>query len=154
MEYLIFVSEFFCDLFFGTFTLYVQFIVVCNHSEIVSYILFIISCTTLEVRICVHSIFIIFILRHNYSTSLQHRPNWCQLTIPIARLPSRANDGAPILSPMVALLFRWMLTSVCPTPVSPTPHPVHPSHLSHPGSNHLAHNSQCFLIQTIRYDAI
>ena len=39
------------DLFFGTFTLQVQFIVF--YSTTVSYLLFILYCTTLEVHICV-----------------------------------------------------------------------------------------------------
>ena len=40
-----------CTYYFGTITLYVQFIVMCSHSIIVSYVRFILSCTTLEVRI-------------------------------------------------------------------------------------------------------
>ena len=45
-EYSIFVSAYFCDFFIGTFTLYVSFIVV--YSTIVSYVLFILSCITLQ----------------------------------------------------------------------------------------------------------
>ena len=74
-----------------------------------------------------------------YSASLQHRHNLCQLPLRIVRRPSRGNGGAPILAPMAAHLFRRVLTSVCPTPVTPTPHPVHPSHPSHVGSNQPAH---------------
>ena len=85
-----------------------------------------------------HSICIIFLLRHKYSVSLQHRKNWCQLPIRIARHPSRVNGGAPVLAPMVALLFRRVLTFVCPTPVPPTSHQVHPSHLSLVCSNQTA----------------
>ena len=108
--------------------------------HIVSYILFILSCTTLEVRICVNSICIILLLRHKYSASLRYRRNWCQQPLPISlRLP-RANGSAPVPVLMVALLFRRVLTLVRPTPVPPTPHPVH---LSHPGSNQPAHKSQC-----------
>ena len=55
---------------------------------------------------------------------------------PAHRHPSRANGGAPVPAPMVALLFRQVLTSVRPTPVPLTPHPVHPSHV---GSNQPAH---------------
>ena len=57
----------------------------------------------------------------------------------------------------MALPLRRVLTSVRPTPIPPMPHPVHPyhlSHLSHPDINQPAHKSQCFLIQTIRYDLI
>ena len=128
--------------FFGTITLYVRFIVVCSHSTIVLYLLFILSCTTLEVRICVHSICIILLLRHKYSASLQNQHNWCHIPLRIAHRPSRANGGAPIPAPMVALPFRRLLTFVRPTPVPPAPHPVHPSHPSHPshvGSNQPAH---------------
>ena len=103
------------------------------------------------VPICVHFICIILPLQHKYSASLQHRRNWCQTSLPIARRLSRANGGAPVPAPMVALRFRRVLTSVRPTPIPPTPHPVHPSH---PASNQLAHKSQCFLIQPIRYGPI
>ena len=54
---------------------------------------------------------------------------------------SRDNGGAPVPAPMVALLFRRVLTFVCPTPVPPTPHPVHPSHPSQIGSNQPAHRN-------------
>ena len=67
-----------------------------------------------------HSICIVLLLRHN----------WCQLPIRIACCPSRANCGAPVLAPMVALPFRRLLMFVRPTPVPPTPHQVHPSHAS------------------------
>ena len=109
------------------------------------------------VLICVHSICIIFFLWNKYSTSLQHQKNWCQPPLLIARLRSRANGGAPVPAPMVALLFRRVLTSVRPTLVPPTPHPVHqshPSHPSHPASNHPAHKSQFLLIHPMRYDPI
>ena len=69
------------------------------------------------VPIRVHSICIILLLGHKYSVSLQHRRNWCQPPLPIARRPSRANGSAPIPVPMVALLFRQVLTSVRPTTV-------------------------------------
>ena len=122
-------------------TLYVRFIVVCRHSKIVLYVLFILSCTTLKVQIGVHSICIIIFLRKKYFASLQHRHNWCQLPLHIVRRPSRANGGAPVLAPMVALLFWWVLTSVRTTPAPPTPHPVHPFHRSHVGSNQPAHRN-------------
>ena len=69
------------------------------------------------VLIRVHSICIILLLWHKYSASLQPRHNWCQPPLPIARRPSRANDCAPVPAPSVALLFRRVLTSVCPTPM-------------------------------------
>ena len=119
--------------------LYVRFIVVCSHSIIVSYVIFILSCTMLEVRICVHSICIILLLGQKYSASLQHQHNWCQLPLCIARRSSISKGGAPVPAPMVELLFRRVLTFVRPTPVPPTPHPVHPPHPSHFGSNHPAH---------------
>ena len=137
------------------FTFYVQFIVVCSHNTIISYLIFIISCTTLEVRICVHSICIILLLRHKYSASLHHRRNWCQLPLTISRRPSRANGGSPVPSPMVALPFWRVLTSVRPNPVLPTPHPVHPAHPAYPGSNQPAHKIQCSdPANTILYDQI
>ena len=111
----------------------------CIHTIIVSCVLFILSCTTLEVWICVHYICIILLLRHKYSESLQYRHNWCQLPLRISHRPSRANSGAFVPAPMVALPFRQVLTSICPTPVPPTPHPVHPPHPSHTGSNQPAH---------------
>ena len=159
-----------------------------------------------------HSICIILLLQQKYSASLQHRHNWCQLPLHIARSPSRANCGAlvptpmvalpfrqvltsvyltpapptphpvhlshvgsnqpvhrhpsidngsaPVLAPIVELPFRWVLTSVRPTPVPPTPHQVHPSHTSHtshpshPGSNQPMHKSRCVLIQPIRSNTI
>ena len=101
---------------------------------------------------CVHSICIIFLLWHKYSASLQHLRNWYPPPLPTSHRPSRANSGAPIPAPMVALLFRRVLTSVRPTSVPPTPHTVHPSHLSHPASNQPVHKIQCFLVQPILYD--
>ena len=106
------------------------------------------------VPICVHYICIILPLRHKYSESLQHQQNWCQIPLLIACHPSRANGGAPVLAPTVALLLQRVLTSVGPTPLPPMPHPVHPSHPSHPGSNQTIHKSQYFLVQLIRYDTI
>ena len=72
-------------------------------------------------------------------------------TTSTTRRPSRANGGAPVPGPMVALPFWRVLTSVRPTPVPPIPPPVH---MSHPASNQPKHKSQCFLIQPIRYDPI
>ena len=86
----------FCDLFFDTFKLYVPFIVVCSYSKVLWYVIFILFCTASEVRICVHYICIILILRQEYSASLQHQENWCQLPLCIPRLPSRANCGATV----------------------------------------------------------
>ena len=170
MESSIFISQFFCNFFFGTFTLYVRFIVV--YSTIASYVLFILYCTTLEVRICVqpqynfivrtlynslyyvlvliclHPICIILLLRHKYSAPLQHRRNWCQPPLPTACRPSRANGGDPVPAPMVDLPFQRLLTLVHPTHVPPTSHPIHPSHPSHSSSNQPAHKSQCFLIRS------
>ena len=108
----------------------------------------------MSVLICVHSICIILLLQQKYVAPLQHRHNWCQPPLPTARRPSRANGGARVPAPMATLLFRRLLTSVLTTPVQPTPHPVHPSHLSHIYSNHLDHKSQCFLIRSSRYDTI
>ena len=103
------------------FTLYVQFIVV--YSTIVSYVLFILSCTTFEVRIFlqpwynfivrilytifyyvlvqiyVQPICIILLILHHYSAPLQRRRNWCQPPLPAARRPSGANGGAPVPKP-------------------------------------------------------
>ena len=107
----------------------------CSHSIIVSYVLFILSCTTLEVQICVHSICIIFLLVHKYSASLQHRDSWCQIPLRIAHRPSVANDGAPVPEPKMVLPFWQVLMFVCPTPVPITPHPVHPSHPSYVDSD-------------------
>ena len=124
----------------------------CSHSTIVSYVLFILSCTTYSFRF-VCTIFVLFCFSDKkYSASLQHRRNWCQPLLPIARRPSRANGGAIVWAPMVELLFRWVITSVSTTPVPPTPHPSHPSH---PSSNQTAHKSQFFLIQSSsQYDPI
>ena len=63
-------------------------------------------------------------------TNTPHRRNWFQLPLCIARCPSRANGGAPVPAPMVALLFRSLLTFISPTPVPLTPHQVHLSHSS------------------------
>ena len=151
------------------------------------------------------TLFVFFCFQQKYSVSLQHRHNWCQLPLHIARSPSRSNCGALVPTPMVALLFRqvltsvcltapptphpvhpshvgsnqtahqhpsidnggapvpapivelpfrWVLTSVRPTPVPPTPHQVHLSHPSHPGSNQPMHKSRCVLIQPIRSNTI
>ena len=78
-------------------------------------------------------------LRHKYSASLQHRGNWCQLPLRIARCPSRANGGAPVPVPMVALPFRRLIMFVRPTPVPLTPHQFHPFHLSLVCSNQPVH---------------
>ena len=124
------------------FILYVRFIVV--YSTIVSYVFFILFCTTLEVRICVQPwyncivhilytilyyvlvpicvqyIFIILLLRHKYSAPLQHRSNWCQPPLPTARRPSRANGGAPIPAPANAgpsippTSHQRLIQSICP----------------------------------------
>ena len=156
-----------------------------------------------------HSICIILLIQHKYPASLQHRHNWCQLPLriscrpsrskgcapvlepmvalpfwrlltsiyptsvpptphpvhpyhpgskqPVHHHPPRANGGAPVPAPMVALLFWRLLTSVCPTPIPPTPHPVHlsnPFHPSHPGSNQPMRKIQYLLIQTVQYDTI
>ena len=69
------------------------------------------------VSIHAHSICIILPRRHKYSASLQPQQNWCQPPLPIARRPSRANGGAPVPAPMVALPFRRVLTSVRTNPV-------------------------------------
>ena len=108
----------------------------------------------MSVPIRVHSICILLLLQQKYSAFLQHRRNRCQPPLPTARCPSRANGGASVPAPMVALPFWRVLTSVSPTSVPPTPHTVHPSHPSHPASNQPAHKNQCFLIQQIRYDPI
>ena len=113
--------------------------VLCSHSIIASYVIFIPSCTTLEVRICVQSLCIILLLRHKHSASLQNRHNWCQLRLHIAHCPSRTNGGALVLAPMVALPFWRVLTFVCPTPVPPMSHVVHPPHPSHVVSNQPVH---------------
>ena len=80
------------------------------------------------------------LLLQKYSASLQQRHNCCQLPLCIARRPLRANGGAPVPSPMVALPFWRLLMFVRPTPVPPTPHPVYSSHPSHVGSNQPAHH--------------
>ena len=129
----------FCDFFFGTFTFYLQFIAV--RITIVQYVLFILYCNTLEVRICVqpwynfilctlytilyymlvlicvHSICIILLFRHKYSALFHPRRNWCQPPLPTSLFPSGSNDGAPVPTPMVALPFRRLLVLVHPTPV-------------------------------------
>ena len=81
------------------------------------------------VPICVHSIFIIFILRQKYSAPLTPRPCRSNAIGASHHFPQSASPQEP----MVALLFRRLLTSVCPAPVPPTPHPVHPSHPAFPG---------------------
>ena len=111
----------------------------CSHGKIVLYLLFILYCTTLEVRIFMNSFCIILLLQHKYSAPLHHRHNWCQLPLLISRRPSISNGGAPVLDPIVAFPFLRVLPSVHPTPVPPTPHPVHPSHPYYPGSNQPAH---------------
>ena len=90
---------------------------------------------------------------------MQRRSNWRQTPLPTARRPSRANGGAPVPDTMVALLFRYLLTSVRPTPVPPMSHPVHlyrPFHLYVPYSQLPAsipvHKSQFFPEQ--QYDTI
>ena len=96
------------------------------------------------VPIHVESICIILLLRHKYYTSLQHWHNWCQPPLTIARRPSRANGGTPVTAPIVALPFRWGLTSVRPTPVPP--HPIQsicPIRV-HAASSQPAHKIQCF----------
>ena len=70
----------------------------------------------------------LFVLFYFSDTNTPHRQNWCQLPLRIARCPSRANGGAPIMAPMVALPFRRLLMFARPNPVPPTPHQVHLSH--------------------------
>ena len=113
----------------------------CSHSIIVSYVRFILSCTTLEVQICVHSICIVLLIRKK----TPHRQYWLQLPLRIARCPSRANGGAPVPAPMVALPFRRLLTFVRPTPVPPSPNQVHMSHSSLVCSNQTANGGAPFL---------
>ena len=59
----------------------------------------------------------LYVLFYLSDTNTPHRQYWLQLPLRIARRPSRANGGAPVPAPMVALLFQWVLTSVRPTPV-------------------------------------
>ena len=63
-------------------------------------------------------------------TNTPHRQYYLQLPLCIAPRPSRANGGAPVPAPMVALPFRRLLTFVRPTPVPPSPHQFHLSHSS------------------------
>ena len=62
MGFSIFVLEFLCDVFLGTFTSYVRFILV--YGTILSYVFFILSCTTLEVRIFVRQLYRTYSLRY------------------------------------------------------------------------------------------
>ena len=72
----------------------------------------------------------LYVLFYLSDTNTPHRQYWLQLPLRIARCPSRANGGAPVPAPMVALPFRRLLTFARPTPVPPSPHQVHLSHLS------------------------
>ena len=72
----------------------------------------------------------LYVLIHLSGTNTPHRQYWLQLPLRIAHSPSSANGGAPVPAPMVALLFRRMLTFVRPTPVPPSPHQVHLSNSS------------------------
>ena len=63
-------------------------------------------------------------------TNTLHRRYWLQLTLCIARCPSRANGGTPVPAPMVAFTFRRLLTFARFTPVPPSPHQAHLSHSS------------------------
>ena len=74
--------------------------------------------------------FTLYALFYLSDTNTPRRRYWLQLPLLIARRPSRSNGGAPVLAPMVALLFRRVLTFVRPTPIPPTPHQFHPSHSS------------------------
>ena len=79
------------------------------------------------VTICVQSICIILLLQHKYSAPLQHWRNWCQPPLTTARRLSIANGDAPVLTPMVALLLRRLLTSFPPSHPCPTNVPSSPS---------------------------
>ena len=72
----------------------------------------------------------LYVLFYFYDTNAPHQKNWFQLPLRILLCPSRANGGAPVLTPMTVLPFRRLLTFVRPTPVPPTPHQVHLSHSS------------------------
>ena len=80
----------------------------------------------------------LFVLFYFSDTNTPHRQNWCQLTLCIARCPSRANGGAPVLVPTVALPFRRLLTLFRPNPVPPTTNQVNLSHSPLVCSNHPA----------------
>ena len=77
----------------------------------------------------------LYVLFYFSNTNTPHQRNWFQIPLRIARCPSRANSGAPVPSPIEALLFRRLLMFVRPTPVPPTPHQVHLSHSSLIASN-------------------
>ena len=71
-------------------------------------------------------------------------------TTHIARCPSRANGGAPVPAPMVALPLRRLLTFVRPTPVPPKPYQVHLSHSSLVSSNHTSNGGALVLLLPFR----
>ena len=84
------------------------------------------------------------ILRSLDSAPLQLQRNWCQPPLPTACRSSRANGGAPVPAPMVALPFRRLLSSVRRTPVLPMPHSFHLSYPAFPGSwSTPTHRSLC-----------
>ena len=126
---------------------------VCIHSTILLYVLFILSCTTCYYDLCAVYLYYSAATK-KYYISLKHRRNWFQPPLTTSHRPSRANGGAPVLAKMVTLLCRRLITSVHPTPIPPTSHQFHLSNPSHPENNQTAHKSQCFLIQSSRYNTI
>ena len=80
----------FCDLYIGTITLYVRFIVVYN---------------CIVRTVC--ALFVLFYFSDkNTPRPSQRQSNWQQTQLPTARRPSRANGGASVPAPMVALLIH------------------------------------------------
>ena len=88
----------------------------------------------------------LYVLFYLSGTNTPHRQYWLQLPLPIVRNPSRANGGAPVPAPMVALPFRHLLTFVRPTPVPLSPHQVYLSHSSLVCSNYPANGGAPVLL--------
>ena len=63
----------------------------------------------------------LYVLFYLSDTNTPHQKYWLKLPLRIARCPSRANGGAPVPAPVVALPFWRLLTFVRPTPVPPSP---------------------------------
>ena len=88
------------------------------------------------VPICVQYIFIILLLRHKYSATLQHRRNLCQTLLLTARRPSRSNVCTPVPAP----------ANVDPS-ISPPYHQlsIRSIRLIQPVANHPEHKGQFLL---------
>ena len=84
-------------------------------------------------------------------TNTPHQKYWLQLPLLIARCLSKANGGAPVSSPMVALPFRGLLMFACRTPVPPSPHQLHLSHSPLVCSNQLANVGAPVLLLPFRW---